>query len=425
MLLLLLYLLLTLPFRGVIRMTRNYNRAIRLRKLCRVLLFFFVIIGIITVALDLLLRASSTNKYELFGGVVLLFFLMPLYYYYIKSLLNVVVFYDESIISELHYYILYLRSFKDDQRRDRVERKCMEVLYNLFCPFAVGVPSEFSPSEGAPRIYIGDKWKEQVGYLMHHAPLVFFRINDTENFLWEVEQCLNNNCLDKSLFWITNASYYQQFAAFMKEKGVELPSLEKDQINSILYFGKNNEAIICPVKSSKERKDFYKQYKLDKADLLSPYSSYFYGYNEKLKLFVSRQYDLNLLPEARKWSIAAILFPEYYIITHSFPYKYWSYIALLLVDALTIFTAFYGAIISLSQTMLWLILFIPLFALLASIRIAISYFMGRNARTMVWLSEKWISSHEYQQSAKRADILTYILGISFIISVLAMIFFML
>ncbi len=423
MLLLLFYLLLTLPFRLVIKKTRDYNRAIKLRKLCHILLYFFVGIAIFTTIMNLLLKVNFANKYELLGGVILMFFFMPLYYYWAKSLLNVVDFYDEGIISNLQYYILYLRSFKDDQRRDKVERKCMETLYGLFCPFAVGIPSEFSPSEGAPRIYIGDKWKEQVHDLMNNAPIVFFRINDTENFLWEVEQCLDSNLLEKSLFWITDVSYYQHFASFLKEKGIVLPSIEKNQLNSILYFKKNNEVIICPVKSTKERNDFIEQFKSDKAALLKPYNSYFYGYNSKGKLFLSRKYDSMLLPEVRRWSAAALLFPEYYIVFHSFPYKYWSYLALLLFDAFTIFSIMIGANAFLSHTLSWLTLFIPLGILLVSIRMAFAYFMGRNARTMVWLSEKWTSIHEYQESTKIAGITTYILGVIFAITIFTMIVF--
>ena len=153
---------------------------------------------------------------------------------------------------------------------------------------------------------------------MQKAPIVLFRINNTENFLWEVEQCLDKKLLDKSLFWITDASYYQNFASFMKGKGVELPSLEKIQLNSILYFNNSNDVIICRVRSLNERKYFLKQYKSDKADLLNPYSSYFYGYTEKLKLFLSKKYDSKLLPEVRRWSVAAMLFPEYYIVFHPF-----------------------------------------------------------------------------------------------------------
>ena len=137
MILLLFYLILTLPFRWAIKKTLDYDKAIRLRKLCHVLLYFFVGIAIVTMILNLLSKVSFENKNELVVDFLFLFFFMPVYYYWVKSLLNVVDYYDESIISELRFYVLYLRSFKDDQRRDKVEWKCMETIYNLFCPFAV------------------------------------------------------------------------------------------------------------------------------------------------------------------------------------------------------------------------------------------------------------------------------------------------
>lgn len=422
MLLLLIFLVLTLPIRWIIKKETNYERAIKLRKACNILLYIFVGVAIISAIISLLLKINFEDKSEMFGGLFFLFFFMPLYYYWVKSLLNIVDFYDESIISDLRYYILYLRSFKDDHKRDKEERKCMEMLYCLFCPYTVGIPSEFSPSEGAPRIYIGDKWKEQVSDLMHRAPIVFFRINETENFLWEVEQCLDNNFLEKSLFWIKSIPQYQQFALFMKEKGVTLPPIDTKQLNSILYFNNNNEAVILPVKSAMQRYAFFKQYTLDKAELLKPYYSYFYGNNKKLNLFFSRNYDAKLMPEVKQWSTAALLFPGYYILFHSFPYRYWSYIALLLFDVLTILSIAFGLTYALSHAMYWLIL---LCILLPVARLAFSYFMGRNARTMVWLSEKWTSLQEYQQSTKKADLATYILGTILSISIITMIFFIL
>lgn len=421
MLLLLIYLLLTWPFRLVIKRTNDYNRAISLRKFCHVLLYVFVIIGVISVAIQLLLRGTNSSFYEFIGkGLVVLFFL-PIYYLWAKSLLNYVDFYDETIIDRLQYFILYLRSFKDDKRRDAHEMRCMETMYNLFCPYAVGVPSEFSPSEGAPRIYIGEKWQEQVSRLFQKAPIVLFRISDTSNFLWEVEHCVDNNMLQKSLFWIGDKDYYCNFAALMQNKGYNLPPIENDHLNSILYF-QNEEIKILPINTKKQRDQFVETYKSDKTNLLEPYTSYLFGRDKKLKLFISNKYSPELIPEVKSWSFLAFFFPAFYSIFHSFSYRTLIYLGILMLDIITGMSTL-GAI-ALYKNGVWGSMMLCACASVLTIvfRLLLSYYMGRNAKSMVWLSEKWSSVEEYNYAQKRADRLTYFMvGVCLLVSALILI----
>ncbi len=400
----------TLPFRLVIKRTKDYNWAISLRKFCKALLYVFVVVGVISVALELLLRGDDSSYLAFIGyGLGVLCFL-PIYFLWAKSLLNYVDFYDEKIVDSLQYFILYLRSFKDDKRRDTKEMKCMETMYKLFCPFAVGVPSEFSPSDGAPRIYIGERWQEQVSNLFQKAPIVLFRISDTPNFLWEVEHCVDNNMLQKSLFWIANEDYSRNFVQLMMKKGYNLPQIEHQHLNSMLYF-LDEEIKILPIKTESQRNRFIEVYKLDKAALLEPYATYLYGRDKKLKLFISNHYHSELIPEVKSWSLSAFLFPAFYAIFHSFPYGILSYIAILILDAILVMSTLGMMGVFHKEYTVLSILSVLLATLTGGIRLSLSYFMGRNAKTMVWLSEKWYSIDEYNSAQKLSNWPTYIWGV--------------
>jgi hypothetical protein len=108
-------------------------------------------------------------------------------------------FYSASHIKNLDYFVLFLRSFKDDKKKSNLEYRLMRALYSFFCPFAVGRPKDIQTSSlSAIRLYVGDDWKENVAEMMEKTPILLLRISDTDNFFWEFEQCIAKDYIEKA-----------------------------------------------------------------------------------------------------------------------------------------------------------------------------------------------------------------------------------
>jgi len=101
--------------------------------------------------------------------------------------------------------VLYLRSFQDDDITSRPLRESalpfsfteeeylVEVLNDFGPCIAIGQPGEKLPDLGAARLYVADdQWREQVRELLLSSKLVVLRAGKTKNFLWEVEQSIQN-----------------------------------------------------------------------------------------------------------------------------------------------------------------------------------------------------------------------------------------
>ena len=322
------------------------------------------------------------------------------YVYFTKWFFGYSFLYPSSHINNLDFFILYLRSFKDDKKMPRKEYKLMKCLDKLFCTFEIGRPNEFYPSTGACRIYVGETWKKDVISLMSKAPIILMRVNTTDNYLWEFEQCYLNKYLFKTILWITNLDEYRKFSIHILQKyGISLPNV--DVINTVIYpteigFKVQN------LKKKKSYKGFIEQYLVDKKDLEDSWAYYFHAKNNKVKLFFSLKKDKELIKGVQRWNVIAFLLPEFFVICNRIKYRIPIYLGLCILNVfaamgfILLITLFYGIVFEnnllnvvfdnvLVQTIIIFTLFINLYVRLL---------WGCNGTTIVWLSENW-ESFEY------------------------------
>lgn len=112
---------------------------------------------------------------------------------------------DKVLSEDTRRPVVYLRSFKDDQITSRAigdpgfpvfyteEENLMSSLKDFGPCIAIGQPREKLPDLGAARLYLDDSaWKEKVRELLISSKLVVLRAGATPNFLWEVEQSIQN-----------------------------------------------------------------------------------------------------------------------------------------------------------------------------------------------------------------------------------------
>jgi hypothetical protein len=157
--------------------------------------------------------------------------------------------YGYKVIDELDYFILYLRSFKDD-RKNRTslnEKKIVKVFNRIFSVYAVGCPTELLPAAGAKRIYIADDWKNQVEKLAYKAKFILLKVSDTEYFLWESRLCIQNFELDKLIFFCTSDTKraYESFQIFVKDSfKINLPSFDISRTHNFFIYFKNGIAVL-------------------------------------------------------------------------------------------------------------------------------------------------------------------------------------
>lgn len=286
----LVFLIITLPFRIAIDRTNKYTTAITLRHIIDVCLYVFIILSCLFFSFrDIGALAGFSGWMEILGLVFIILFIVP-YFYFIRWFFGYSFLYPSSHIKNLDYFILYLRSFKDDKKMLRKEYKLMKYLDQLFCTFEIGRPNEFYPSTGACRIYVGETWKESVTSLMSKAPIILMRVNTTDNYLWEFEQCYLNKYLPKTILWITDLDEYKRFSNHILQRyGISLPTV--DLINTVIYpteigFKVQN------LNKKESYKSFVKQYLADKKDLGDSWANYFYAKHNKAKLFFSLKITL-------------------------------------------------------------------------------------------------------------------------------------
>ena len=278
-------------------------------------------------------------------------------------------YYTSSHIKNLDYFILYLRSFDDDRKKRKNERKVMKMLYTFFCPFAVGKPNELQSYAGsAPRIYLRENWKIKIAVMMRKAPIILLRVNNTDNFFWEFEHCFLNNYLDKSLLWITDTKKYKLFRdRVLREYNYSLPIIEDVSENCLIYK-EHDTFTICKLDSDLSYLDFRNKYDTARG-LSNKYLDYFCGRNQNYfqKFFTWKRNPL-IHKGIQEWSWPAFIFPEYYILFQRFPNRN-----------------------------LTIILFIFLFFLWIPLRIPLMIYMGRNGKKIIWLNEKWESTSYFEK----------------------------
>jgi len=178
------FFILSLPLRLLIVYSNNYKVAIFCRKLADWLLLF-IIAEVVLQSLSASIQASLylLSDENVFVGmverIIAALMTLPPFYLIVKHMVNKVEFYEAKHQQYLEYFILYLRSFKDD-KKTKSEKKLMKALKRLYYPFAIGRPNEFMPQQGAKRIYVGEDWRQVVIELQKKAPLILQRVNTSE-----------------------------------------------------------------------------------------------------------------------------------------------------------------------------------------------------------------------------------------------------
>lgn len=128
---------------------------------------------------------------------------------------------DELIQLDPRPPVLYLRSFKDDEKIARaiafqsIEQE-MKVVFFDFGPFiAFAEPNAEALDPGAGRLYASqEKWQDEVRNEMVKARLVVMRIGATPSFWWEVEQARGIVTPERLIFFIPGEKVKSEYEEF-------------------------------------------------------------------------------------------------------------------------------------------------------------------------------------------------------------------
>jgi len=409
------FFILSFPLRLLIVYSKNYKIAIRCRMIADWLLFFIIIVVLFqtfsgTVQLSLLI---VPEKDMFWAGIIssysALMLIVP-FYYLVNRLVNRVDFYSDTHVPYLDYFILYLRSFKDDKHK-KSEKKLIKSLARLYYPFAIGKPDEFMPQRGAKRIYVGDNWQEVVIGLQQKAPLILQRVNISESFLWEFDQCVKGGYLQKVLFWVADYEEYEQFRGLIASKyGLLFPDLDKKASEEqLFYYLPDGSFRVYPLSGKHDYKSFARNYLTkDHPEHAEKYSSYLYGRSgwKRLLLALRFTYD-KMIPEGvNQWSWAAFWFPEFYLICQPIKYRFWWFLVMITIivySALGFVPVGIGA----------LFMFIMVLTL------------AKNGRTITWVSQRWESVAYFDKRVRERNILVVILGICRVLTNFGIVLFLL
>jgi len=405
---------LSLPLRLLIVYSKNYKVAILCRKLADWLLLF-IIVAVILSSFSASIQTSvlySSDK-DVFWNTVSqsMAFLMSVipFYLIVAHMVNKVDFYEQKHKKYLDYFILYLRSFKDD-KKTKSERQLMEALNRLYSPYAIGRPDEFMPQQGAKRIYLGKNWQEVVIELQKKAPLILQRVNVSENFLWEFDQCVKGNHLNKVLFWVADFKEYEEFRGYIASKyGLLFPALNASlNCEQIFYYLPDGSFRIYKLDNKDAYNNFAEQYLKDHPQHVEAQKTYFHGrgFWKELRLAFSPVYDKNIMPGVNRWSWIACLFPDFYLICQPISWRIlWFSIVMLL------------PVWAMQGYFTWPILLL-LYLLLMCV-------MGKNGRTLVWCSQKWESLAFFQKRVSYVNYLVVTLGVARLLLAIALFYFLL
>lgn len=345
LILLIIFLIISIPLRIIISYSHNYTVAKYSRIASHVLMICLISIGCIPVIFQGLKSNAhlSYNIGTIVGGI---FLIVPIYHFG-ESLFGIKRLYDAKHIKYMDSFILYLRSFKDDKKKILDEFRILCLFQNYFKVFEVGRPNEFYPSNNcAQHLYIGENWKENVLTMMDKAVFILMRINTTDNYLWEFEQCYSKKLLDKVIFWITDLQEYKRFCAITYKKyKLELPPIEKD--NSVMYYMHGRFKQYC-IKNKKESILFANDLYEDKT-LYSSHRTYFYGKKNKLRAFLNFKKCAININVVKSWNTIAFLFPALYTIFSNIKHKNKIYFGILFLD-FSVFVFLFMAGVMLAQT---------------------------------------------------------------------------
>lgn len=403
------YLVLSLPFRLIIYYTSNYKLAIRCRKVSHWILMLctlfcaFQLVNIFSFMVNY--KSFFSGEFDSYRQMFLpmsfmLMFIIPLYYI-LSSLLGKLDFFSTEQVPYLRYFILYLRSFKEDNRRNQCERRLMAALRKIYQPYAIGQPNEFMPPRGAKRIYAGDDWQEAVLKMQREAPIILQRVNISEGYLWEFDQCVEHGYLEKVIFWVTDFKQYQTFRKYAKDEyDLDFPELHQLQDEEqVFYLREDGTFRIHLLDSKKAYDELIALHREDHPHHLEENLSYFWKRDSNLlKEAIDPRYDPQLMPGINRMSWVGLLFPKYFLICHRVRYRLPLYL---------LFVSIHVVVSIFPESLAWLTM------LRFLTNLALAYVFCRNGRRLVWLSERWESKEYYEKVYRQNTIWAVLFGILF------------
>ena len=383
---LIVFLILTLPLRLLIYYAKSYRLVILSRQIADWVLFALTIFATLAAASSVFYQplAEDDNIFAKYIAPASAAFILSVPYFYILSyLVGRRTFYTKKHLPNLEYFTVYLRSFNDERKEKKLKQRMTKALSDWFPVYAIGKPDEFMPPVGAKRIYVDDDWQEIVQDMIKRSRIILQRINTSDNYLWEFEQCYKRLLFDKSVFWVDKMDEYKSFCQIIKHRfGLEFPQLENRKCHVVFYQLPDLTFRIIYLTDKNDYKRFKLLFRHDHATLFAENKAYLYGRKEKLNQLIKFGTDSIIPREAQGWSWIAFWCPEYYLIFQQIKHR------LLLFF---VFTSLEGVIAGVNfsaKSIIRMLLFRLVFAMIP---------MGANGKKMVWLSRHWESISYFQK----------------------------
>lgn len=394
---------LTLPLRLIIYFAKSYQVVIMSRRIADWILFFLTLGATVSTATAFLFRPLEPGETVWFKYILPASgsFLMIVPYFHILSwIVGRKPFYTKSHLPYLDYFTLYLRSFKDERKDKRKKQRMTKALSDWFPVYAIGKPDEFMPPTGAKRIYVDDDWQEIVIELMERSKLILHRINISDNYLWEFEQCYKKFYLQKSVFWVDDLQDYGIFRQLIKQRfGLDFPTLEDRKCHVTFYYRPDGTFRIIYLTTKQDYQRFRILFQSDQHEVFDANRRYLYARHDKLSQLVNIWKDTILPESVQRWSWSAFWLPEFYLICQQIKYRVvFFFIVIALLGGFSMFGITSEAIFR-----------------AALIRLIIMLVMGRNGRKMVWLSRHWESLAFFEKNERQGSMVAQLLGVIYII----------
>lgn len=397
------FLFLTLPLRLLIYYAKSYRLVILSRQIADGMLLALTAIATLVATSSVFYQpmAPDDNILAKYVFPASASFILSVPYFYILSyLVGRRPFYTKKHLANLDYFIVYLRSFNDDRKNKKLKQRMTKALSDWFPVYAIGKPDEFMPPPGAKRIYVDDDWQEIVQDMIKRSKIILQRINISDNYLWEFEQCYKMLFLQKSVFWVDKIDEYRVFREIVRHRfGLNFPQLEDRKCHVVFYQlpDLTFRIIYLTVKADYQR--FRSLYERDHAEIFAENHAYLYGRKEKLLQLIKFGYDSSIPREAQGWRWAAFWCPEYYLIFQRIKHRLWLFF---------LFTSFEGMIMGVNfeaENVFRMLLFRLMFGMIP---------LGANGKKMVWLSHHWESIRYYQQEERLVSKLAVYMSLAYI-----------
>ena len=309
-------------------------------------------------------------------------------------------FYTKNHLQYLEYFTLYLRSFKDERKEKSLKQRMTKALSDWFPVYAIGKPDEFMPPTGAKRIYVDDDWQEIVLEMMERSKLILHRINTSDNYLWEFEQCYKKDYLQKSVFWADDLLDYAKFRKIVQLRfGLAFPPIENRKCHVVFYYKPDGTFRFIYLTTKEDYERFRLLFQQDRHELFQANKTYLYARKEKLSQLVKIWKDSIIPDRVQRWSWTAFWLPEFYIICQQIKYR---------LLAFFIIIALLGGFSMVGQTTE------AVFRAIL-VRLIIMVVMGRNGRKMVWLSRHWESMAFFEKNEYWGSFAAQLLGVVYIV----------